>query len=291
MKFQSYTLEKYCSPDEKKRFKMLKKFNLTKKQFLNLFKYCKKRKIHCFSTAVTEDYVDFLANHTGVIKIASGDSTFKPLLLKAAKSKAKLILSTGATTTSEILNSINYIKKNSKTNIRKKLVILHCISAYPAPMHELNLNSIRYLSKKTRLYTGYSNHSPNPIAATIALNLGAKIIEVHFTDNKNNNSIRDHSLSFNFDDLKNLVEYKKYKKKIIGKSQKKIQKSEKKNIPVIRKGLIASKKLKKNKIINQKDLQFARPANYFTYEDADKLIGKKIKIDKKKGSIIKKEDF
>ena len=118
--------------------------------------------------------MDFLANHTGVIKIASGDSTFKPLLLKAAKSKAKLYYLLELQQL-EILNSINYIKKNSKTNIRKKLVILHCISAYPAPMHELNLNSIRYLSKKTRLYTGYSNHSPNPIAATIALNLVQKL--------------------------------------------------------------------------------------------------------------------
>ena len=291
VKFQSYTLEKYCSTSEKKRYQMLKKFNFTKNQFLKIFKYCKKKKIKCFSTAVTEDYVDFLSKETEVIKVASGDSTFKPLLNKIAKIKTKIILSTGGTTINEILNSIKYIKKISRINIKKRLILLHCVSAYPVPLDEVGLRAIEYLKKKTKLNIGYSNHAKNPFVAAIALNLGAKIIEVHFTDNKNNKSIRDHALSFDYNDLKNLVDYRNNMKKILGERSKIVQKSEKKNIPIIRKGIIASKIMKKFKIIKENDLQFARPANNFSYNEIYKLIGKKIKFRKKKGEIIKKKDI
>jgi N,N'-diacetyllegionaminate synthase len=291
VKFQSYTLEKYCSTSEKKRYKMLKKFSFSKKQFLDIFRYCKKVKINCFSTAVTEDYVNFLAKENGIIKIASGDSTFKPLLFKAAKSGAKIILSTGGTTFKEIIKSINYIKKYSKIDIKKKLIILHCISAYPVPIKEVNLQTIPFLKKKTKLIVGYSNHSCNPFVSAMALNFGAKVIEVHFTDNKKNKSIRDHALSFDFNDLKHIAEYKNNIKKISGYINKKIQKSEKANIPIIRKGIVASNNIKKLKIIEPFDLQFARPANNFSYEEAYKLIGKKIKFNKKKGEVIQRNDF
>ncbi len=291
VKFQSYTLDNYCSIEDKKRYKMLKRFNFTKDQFLKIFNYCKKRKIHYFSTAVTEDYVDFLSKKTEVIKIASGDSTFKPTLLKAAKSKAKIILSTGGTTFKEILNTIKYLKKNSKLNLKRRLAILHCISAYPAPINELNLNSIIYLKKKTGLIVGYSNHSPNPNVIPLAIDLGAKIIEVHFTNDKNNKSIRDHALSFDFQDLKNISEFIRTRKKIFGKIDKRVQKSEIENILTIRKGIIASKKIKKFKIISKNDLKFARPAKEFSYSKLKNLIGRKIKNGKKKGEIIKKSDF
>ena len=143
---------------------------------------------------MTEDYVDFLSKETEVIKIASGDSTFKPLLNKIAKSKAKIILSTGGTTINEILNSIKYIKKISRISIKKRLILLHCVSAYPVPLDEVGLHSIKYLEKKTKLNIGYSNHTKNPFVAAMALSLGAKVIEVHFTDNKNNKSITPYHL-------------------------------------------------------------------------------------------------
>ena len=235
VKFQSYTLDNYCSIEDKKRYKKLKKFNFTKVQFSKIFNYCKKRKIHYFSTAVTEDYVDFLSKKTQVIKIASGDSTFKPTLLKAAKSKAKIILSTGGTAFKEILNSIKYLKKNSKLNLKRRLAILHCISAYPAPINELNLNSITYLKKKTGLIVGYSNHSPNPNVIPLAINLGAYIRVFQFTNDTYNESGRDAALSFDFQDLKKFLNSSEIGKNV-GKIDKKVQKSEKENILSIRKG-------------------------------------------------------
>ena len=226
-----------------------------------------------------------------MIKVASGDLTFKPTLSRIAKTKAKVILSSGGASLKEILNSIKYFKKISKSNLKKRLAILHCVSAYPAPINELNLNSIKFLKDRTNLTIGYSNHSPNPNVVITALNLGAKIIEVHFTDNKKNNSIRDHSLSFDYTDLKNVAEYIKNIRKILGQNNKKPQRCEKKNIKLIRKGLVASKNIKKYEIIKSNHLSFARPATYFNFDQMHKLIGKKIKLNKKKGELFKKNDF
>ena len=80
-------------------------------------------------------------------------------------------------------------------------------------------------------------------------------------------------------------------KKILGQRNKMVQKSEKKNISIIRKGIIASKIIKKFKIIKENDLQFARPANNFSYDEVYKLIGKKIKVRQNKGEIIKKKEI
>lgn len=291
VKFQSYTLEKYCSTSEKKRYKMLKKFCFSKKQFLKIFSYCKKIKINYFSTAVTEDYVDFLSKNCGVIKIASGDLNFKPLLKKVAKSNSKIILSTGASSINEILESIKCIKKYSKINIKKKLAILHCVSSYPAPSNELNLDSINYLMDKTQLTVGYSNHSKNPLASIIALVLGAKIIEIHFTDNKKNRSLRDHELSFDYNDMKKFIDDKDSISKMRGVYKKKIQLSEIPNLKKIRKGIIASHKLEKFKIIKKTDLSFARPATNFNYYEMDKILGRKLKFNKKKGEVFFKKDI
>ena len=89
-----------------------------------------------------------------MIKIASGDCTFYETLKRAAKTQGKILLSTGNTNINEVKKSINILKRISKINLKKRLVIMHCVSAHPAPIKEINLRILNTIKKKFGFYTG-----------------------------------------------------------------------------------------------------------------------------------------
>ena len=160
-----------------------------------------------FSTPVTEDWLEFLNIHTSVIKIASGDITFEPLVRGAASLNKPVIMSTGAANEKEIFQAIKWFKNEIGTkDIYNRLILLHCVSAYPTPISETNLLTIKYLKEKTNLRIGYSNHTEGLLASLSAIALGASLVEVHFTDTRKGKTFHDHQISLNPDELKFLVD-------------------------------------------------------------------------------------
>jgi len=178
-----------------------------------IFKYAKKKNIICFSTPFDETAVDMLDKQDcPIYKIASFELTDHILLEKVAKTKKPVILSTGMASLKEIRDSLNVLKKNGA----KEISLLKCTSAYPAPLTDLNLLTIKDMKKKFDCNIGYSDHSIGVSAAVAAVTLGANVIEKHFTLSKNDGAL-DSKFSSDPNELALLVKLCYEAKQSLGK--------------------------------------------------------------------------
>ena len=286
VKFQTYDVKKYYSSNtDKKRIKRLVKFQLSYSSIIKLSKYAKKLGLVFFSTPFDEESAVFLNKIQNIFKISSGDNDFYNLIEKVLIFNKPIIISTGMMDFKEVKKLYHFIKKKKFKN---QICLLHCVSSYPVPINQLNLNSIRFLKEKLPdCIIGYSDHSDSIESCILAAHLGANIIEKHFTLDKNFSSFRDHKLSANPAEMKRLVETIRNLKTILGKKQKKIQKSEKDALTASRRSIAANKILKKNTIVRPNDILYVRPRTMFSIFDEKKIIGKKINKTMKYGEQFK----
>ena len=168
---------------------------------------------------------------------------------------------------------------------------MHCISSYPTSIEDANLNSIIYLQKKTGLNVGYSNHVKGIIAPILAVSLGANVIEVHFTDTREDKIFHDHLLSVNPSELSELTKTLPLIKQCLGKDDKFCNHNEAKNLLAIRKGLVAARDIRIGKVIEINDLMYARPATEIDSSQINKLIGKKSTKNITQGKILSFDMF
>ena len=163
---------------------------------------------------------------------------------------------------------------------------MQCTSAYPAPYNEINLNTIATLRNKFKLNIGFSDHSLGVQASVAAVALGAKVIEKHITLNKKLEG-PDHRASLNPKEFKLMVDSIRIVEKTLGDKIKKITKSEKKNIYIVRKSIVASTKIKKNEKFNNFNITCKRPGTGISPLLFKKLIGKKSSKNYNKNDLIR----
>lgn len=251
-----------------------------------IFKYAQKKGIICFSTPFDETAVDMLEKvNCPIYKIASFELTDHILLEKVAKTNKPVILSTGMATVSEIKESISVLKKNGS----KKIILLKCTSAYPAPLSNLNLLTIKDMKKKFNCNIGYSDHSIGVSAAITAVTLGATVIEKHFTLSKNDGSL-DSKFSSDPKELKLLVKLCREAKQAIGVIKYGPTQEEKNSIKK-RRSLYFKKKISKGNIISKDDIGSFRPALGLETKFYKKIIGKKLLKSTKYGDPVKRNFF
>lgn len=284
VKFQTFDTSLFVNKSEKKRFKKLQKFELTKKQFKKLSIYSKKKKLKFISTPLDLESAKFLSNLVDVFKISSGDNNFFELIEFCAKFKKPLIISTGMLVFDEIKKIIKFLKK-IKFPINK-LALLHCVSDYPVNDEEANLLSIKFLNEKLKVTIGYSDHSVGGEASLVAIGLGAKIIEKHFTLDNNFSNFRDHKLSLNPKDMKKTIYSARRIEVMMGNYSKKISKSEKRNLGLMRRSLYFNQDLKKNTILEKKHIKTVRPFINLKPNDLTKVLGKKINKSVKESDMV-----
>lgn len=290
VKFQSYTPFRYVASNDQVRLTRVQKFALTQENFQQLSLIAHELGVGFISTPLTEDWVELLDPLCPAFKIASGDIAFKPVIQKVARTGKPIIMSTGAATIEEIDQAINWVGQEvGYDNIKDRLILMHCVSAYPTPIEEANILSIPYLKERYKLRVGYSNHVIGMNACLAAIALGADVIEVHFTDRKENREFRDHALSFDQKDLNTFIQAANEIHKSLGKYEKVVQSCESQNIQMIRKGIIAARDIKNGEIISEDDLMYARPAKEFSSNEIDLLIGKRSKKDISKGYLISRD--
>jgi len=287
VKFQTFKTEDFIHPSEKKRFKILKKFELTNENFYKLSVISKKKGLKFISTPFDLKSAVFLSNLVDLFKIASGDNNYNKLIETVLKYKKPTLISTGLLNFTELLNLYKFIK--SKKFSLSRLAFLHCVSAYPVPDNEINLLSIKFLKEKFPITVGFSDHTLGLYASVAAIVLGAKIVEKHFTIDNNFSRFRDHKISLNPHDMKKLVNSIRLIEKMLGKNEKKIQSCESKNLFSIRRSLYASRNIYKNSIININDVNILRPLYLLNPNDLKKIINNKTKtfIKKDKGFSFK----
>jgi N,N'-diacetyllegionaminate synthase len=292
VKFQSYTTSKFISSIDPDRTARVTRFGLDENAHRRLAAEAKELGVTFFSAAISEDWVTLLSELCPVIKIASGDLTFKPVIDAAAKSGKPVIISTGCGSEEEIEQAISWFQdevgQDRKTS---HLALMHCVSAYPTPLEQANIRSVPFLAKRFGLTTGYSNHVIGSTACLTAVALGASLIEVHFTDQKTGRDFRDHELSFEPADLAKLIKEISDVRKSLGTFGKFPQPDELPVREAIRKGLVAASVLAAGTTLQETDIQFARPGTEMPASEIDAAIGKKLIRDLEFGETIKRSDL
>jgi N,N'-diacetyllegionaminate synthase len=292
VKLQSFTLERYCSRIDAARYERLGKFGLSRDAHDELFSWARQLSIPLFSTPLTEDWVTYLAEQSGVVKIASGDSTFLPTIELAADSGALIILSTGATTVEELDITMQHLEHRlGPGTIGERVALMQCVASYPAPDGEANLGAIRFLRKRYKTEVGFSSHfisTDVPIAAVAA---GASILEVHVTDSKLNRDFRDHAISLEAEELQSLIPRLRAIHAASLDTVKTIQPSEGASRAALRKGVVAARNLAAGHVIQAQDIYFARTPEGEAWDQIDALQGLALTEDVPCGFPIRRESL
>ncbi len=261
VKFQTFKTQNFIRIKDKKRFKQLKKFELSFEDFKILKNLAKKNNIKFISTPLDLESADFLIKNADIIKIASGDNNFFPLIDKILISNKPIIISTGMTKMSDLKYLTKHIEKIiGNKRMKKRISLLHCVTSYPVEDKYANLHSISHLIKNFNLNIGYSDHTIGNEACLASAALGAKIIEKHFTLDKKFSKFRDHSLSADFTDLKHLVMGVRKIDLQLGEFKKDILSPERKLVKLLRRGVYPRRKILKGEKLSSLNSLFLRPS-------------------------------
>lgn len=283
VKFQTFKTENLVSKSLKDFYEMVKKLELGKEDFKELAQYAKKKDIIFFSTPTDEESADLLEQFKPpVFKIASGDLTQIPFIKYIAGKKTPIILSTGMGNLCEVEEALNAIYSTGNHDV----ILMHCVSSYPAPIEEVNLKVIHTLEKAFNVPVGFSDHTQSSLTSVIAATMGAKVIEKHFTLDKDMEG-PDHKASADVTDFKEIVDGIRSMEKMKGFPMKKMVESEKEIRINYRKSIFAKEKILKGNTITLDNITIKRPGNGIQPKYIDKILGKKVKRDINPDEMIK----
>lgn len=288
IKFQTFKSEKLVSKSahqadyQKKnigklsddsQLNMLKKLELSEQDHIELMNYCQKKGIKFFSTAFDMDSIVFLHSlNLGLWKIPSGEITNYPYLKKIAQYHEPVILSTGMCEIEDISAAMDVLLKYGVK--REQITILHCNTEYPTPFEDVNIRAMQEMRDKFHVSIGYSDHTKGIEVPIAAVALGASVIEKHFTINRNMEG-PDHKASLEPDELKAMVSAIRHIELAMGNGHKKVSESERKNISIARKSIVAACCIKKGEILTEDNLTVKRPGSGISPMRWEEVIGTK----------------
>lgn len=262
--------------DSESRFDISNKLMLPYPAF-NAFKaHCEKVGIMFMSTPDGYESLNFLVDELNLdfIKISSTEVTHIEYLKCIARKNRPVILSTGMSKLGEVEEAIYTLEEHGAPEI----FVLHCTSEYPAPDAEINLRALTTMNRAFGLPIGYSDHSLGSEAALMSVALGAKIIEKHFTLDKNMDG-PDHKASSSPEELKAYIHSIRRAELMLGNGRKYPTKTEAENLPGIRRGIVAAKEIKSGTTLSREDLTFKRPYRGIEPKQIEDLIGMQINRD------------
>jgi N,N'-diacetyllegionaminate synthase len=295
VKFQTFRAESLVCKNAKKadyqlettresesQLDMLKKLELTHSMHEELMAYCKDKEIMFLSTPFDIESLEYLVEkEIEIIKIPSGEINNYPYLKAVGETGKKVIISSGMSTLGEAREAVKVLRDNGSNDI----TILHCNTEYPTPYEDVNLRAMLTLKDELGIEVGYSDHTNGievPIAATA---LGATVIEKHFTLNRNMEG-PDHRASLEPDELKAMVTAIRHIEKALGNGIKEPSKSEKRNIGIVRKSIVAKCGISKGEIFTEKNVTTKRPGTGISPMRWNEVIGKAANRDFKEDELI-----
>ena len=272
---------------QESQYEMIKKLELSYKEFKELKQYCDEKNIMFLSTPDDEDSLEFLVDlKVPMIKIGSTEVTNLTYLQKIAQKNLPIVLSTGMSNLGEVEAALKVICKEGNLDV----TLLHATTDYPTQYEDVNLKAMCTLKKAFGVPVGYSDHTLGYEAAIAAVTMGAIVIEKHFTLDKNMEG-PDHKASLNPEELKEFVVKIRNTEKLLGDGIKRPTKREKSIISEVRRSIVAAYDLEKGSIITEEMLQFKRPGNGIKPGMINVLIGRQLKRDVKEDEVIKWEDI
>ncbi len=260
------------------QYQMLKKLELSPEDHDVLIAYCKEKGIKFFSTAFDFDSIEYLHSlNLGLWKVPSGEVTNYPFLKRIAAFNEPTILSTGMCDMVDVHAAVDALYKNGLS--KENLILLHCNTEYPTPFEDVNLKAMDALRKEFGVEVGYSDHTKGIEVPIAAVALGATVIEKHFTLDRNMEG-PDHKASLEPDELKAMVSaIRNIEKAVSGDGTKHVSESEKKNIAIARKSIVAACDIKVGEVFTEQNLTVKRPGNGISPMRWEEVLGQKAKKD------------
>jgi len=285
VKFQTFTAKSLVSKNAPKadyqkkltgetqtQYEMIKALELDKNTHLKLIEKCKRDGIKFLSTPFDLKSVDLLNDvEIPLYKIPSGEITNLPYLRYIGKIGKPIILSTGMSTLSEVGAALQVLE-DAGTDL-SQITVLHCNTEYPTPFGDVNLNAMLTIKSELGVDVGYSDHTLGIEVPIAAAALGAIVIEKHFTLDRSLPG-PDHKASLVPHELKSMVTGIRNIERALGDGRKIPTISEKKNIPVARKSIVAAKNIKLGDVFSEKNLAVKRPGTGVSPMEWDNYIGK-----------------
>ncbi|MEO8261546.1 MAG: N-acetylneuraminate synthase family protein [Pseudolysinimonas sp.] len=288
-------------PGVSTQWELLKGLELTHDEFAAVRARCDERGIEFLSTGFDLDELAFLIDELGIsrVKVASGDLTFAPMLFRAGLSGLPVIVSTGMADLDEIGPALHLVAAGIAVEagllpadtvpdaataaaawsrpevlelVRQRVTVLHCTSEYPAPAHTLNLRAMNSIGETYGVPVGYSDHSLGGVASTLAVGLGATVIEKHFTLDKTLPG-PDHSASLDVDELHRLVADLRLVGTMLGSDVKAIQPEEVTTRAAVRRSIVAVHDIAAGAVITEADVECRRPNSGRTAFDYYEVVG------------------
>ena len=280
------------------QLEMVSRLELSYDAHHHLLARCNELGIDFLSTAFDNESLDFLVNDLGLktLKIASGELTNAPFILKHAQTGCNLIVSTGMASLGEVEMALGviaygylnpngqeptqddfiaaYISSKGKKILKEKVYILHCTTEYPAPVEDVNLSAMDTMSKAFDLHVGYSDHTKGIAIPIAAVARGACIIEKHFTLDRNMDG-PDHKASLEPDELALMISSIRSVEQAIGDGIKGAQNSEIKNKSIARKSLVAATYIQAGTVFTAEHLAVKRPGTGISPYSYWDVIGSK----------------
>ena len=250
---------------------MLKKIRLEFPDYVLLKSYCDKQEINFLSTPFDLPAVDFLYGlGMDFFKIPSGEITNLPYLRKIAKLGLPVVMSTGMSELQDVRNALNVLYNNGLKP--DDITLLHCNTEYPTPYEDVNLKAMLTLKQEFGVKVGYSDHTQGIEVPIAAVAMGATVIEKHFTLDRTLPG-PDHVASLEPHELEAMVKAIRNIEKAVGSGVKSITESERKNIAIARKSIIAARKIKAGELLSEENLTVKRPGSGISPMKWDEVIG------------------
>lgn len=234
---------------------MLKKLELPFGDFVKLKAYCDEIGITFLSTPFDFESIDFLGTlDMPFWKVPSGEVTNLPYLLAIAKTKKPVVMSTGMCSLEEIGTAMDILKSNGTP----KVTLLHCNTEYPTPYGDVNLWAMETLRQRFGVEVGYSDHTQGIEVPIATAALGACVIEKHFTLDRNMEG-PDHKASLEPSELAAMVSSIRHIEQALGNGEKAVSPSERKNLPIVRKSIVARRSIQKGEPLTEENITVKRP--------------------------------
>jgi N,N'-diacetyllegionaminate synthase len=263
--------QKITTDEKESQFDMIKKLELNEDAHKELLIYCQEQGIIFLSSPFDYESINLLCKlGIQIFKIPSGEITNLPYLKHIGQLDKRVILSSGMSTLQEVDKALNILITSGTK--KENITVLHTNTMYPTPMEDVNLNAMLTMQKELGIAVGYSDHTLGIEVDIAAVAMGAKIIEKHFTLDKTMQG-PDHKASLEPSELKAMVLAIRNIEKALGDKEKKPSPSERVNIGIARKSIVANQIIKKGAILSEKNITIKRPGIGLSPMLWDEIIG------------------
>lgn len=276
--------QKETTGTEESQLDMCRKIHLRLDDYAPLKTICDEAGIGFMSTPFDLVSIDCLAPlGMDYWKIPSGEITNLPYLRKIGACGQKVILSTGMSELYEVEQALVVLEQAGTP--RSQVILLHCNTQYPTPFSDVNLHAMNALRTLGAGGVGYSDHTVGIEVPVAAVALGAAVIEKHFTLDRNLPG-PDHKASLEPDELARMVNSIRNIELALGNGEKHVSPSERPNIEVARKSIVAARDIRRGEIFTEQNITVKRPGNGISPMLWDEVIGKPAPCDFTADSLI-----